>query len=664
MSGLELSFYTNPLLDLGFADPYVLKYCGQYWAYCTGFWNDGRCFGILHSPDLINWNDMGGAMQPLPAGHSHYWAPEVAYSNGIFYLYYSAGNEENMHLRVATSVHPAGPFQDSGRQLTRQKFAIDAHRFVDEDGQAYIFYATDFLEHSHVGTGTVIDEMLDPLTLAGNPRPVTLARYDWQVYDPHRASKGGVRWHTVEGPFVLKHKDRYYQMFSGGNWQNPSYGVSYATSDSLSNPDQWRQVADGERVLPILRTKPGLVIGPGHNSVVRGPNNRQLFCVYHRWSRDNSLRQMALDLLDWAGERMLLLGPSSEPQPVPLPPYVAGFQIDGSKDAKQAWLLTGGSWNLQTEELIQREQATGTAAELKIEVPYCLLEVSLRSLEDEEQPGSFGLNLSGAAGCELQVEIVPAANTLNIFIGSETEAVKWPLPAGFKPGAFHLVRLELDSVRVKLWLDDIIWPLNQLQLKFEPECIRFLTFNHRAAFCGFEMTYGWEDLFMVGGNPWERGWHSLNQPEGWHLRDQQLWCTAGQQAAIASKGPQFEAYELVVNARLEILLEDGGFGFYPAYQKEPGIAGPLVKLEQVKAEWKLSCETDNGAYQLVLPAGFDPYVYQQFRFHRYPEKLLIAWENFELGEIKLKPGRSSIALYACQATVAFDMVRVTLLPVI
>ncbi len=56
----------------------------------------------------------------------------------------------------------------------------------------------------------------------GNPRPVTRARYDWQIYDPNRKEKGGVRWHTVEGPAVIKRKGLYYEMFSGGNWQNTS----------------------------------------------------------------------------------------------------------------------------------------------------------------------------------------------------------------------------------------------------------------------------------------------------------------------------------------------------------------------------------------------------------------------------------------------------------
>ena len=264
-------------------------------------------------------------MDPLPGDATCYWAPEVIYDNGQFLLYYSAGNEERMRIRVAVADHPAGPFLDSGRTLTTEDFAIDAHVFEDDDGTRYLFYATDFLTHSHIGTGTVVDRMLDPFTLEGRPRAVTRPRFDWQVYDPNRIEKGGVRWHTVEGPFVLKHKGLYYQMFSGGNWKNVTYGVSYAVSDSLLKGDEWLQACDGERVLPILRTLPGSVIGPGHNSVVRGPDNRQLFCVYHRWADGGTSRVLSVDRLDWAGERMLVLGPSTTTQPLPEQAFVRGL---------------------------------------------------------------------------------------------------------------------------------------------------------------------------------------------------------------------------------------------------------------------------------------------------------------------------------------------------
>ncbi|MBW8873645.1 MAG: glycoside hydrolase family 43 protein [Acidobacteria bacterium] len=366
--------YQNPVYPCSFPDPFVLKFQGEYWGYCTGLWHDGRVFGVIHSRDLVAWEDRPGAMAPLTADHPHYWAPEVSYLAGRFYLYYSVGNEERMEIRVAVAEHPAGPFIDSGRRLTREPFAIDAHVFVDRDGSRWLFYATDFLDATHVGTGTVRDRLLDPFTLAGDPRPVTLPRYDWHVYHPNRPEKGGVRWHTVEGPFVLERKGLYYQMFSGGNWQNPTYGVSYATArhvEDLEEPGEWQQAADGERVLPILRSG-GEVVGPGHNSVVRGPDNRQLYCVYHRWSPDTRARVMAIDPLDWAGERMLVLGPTTTPQPAPNPPTIAGL------DAPV--VLAPG------EELRYESGA-----------PAFLVEVSARAV-GETGEGGLGVVLFGAEG--------------------------------------------------------------------------------------------------------------------------------------------------------------------------------------------------------------------------------------------------------------------------
>lgn len=169
----------NPVYSRSCPDPFVLKHRGECWCYATGFWHDGRCFGVLHSRGLVTWRDVGGAMEPLPGGHTCYWAPEVWYENGRFLMYYSVGNGERRQIRVAVAAHPAGPFTDSGHVLTRKEFAIDARIFRDDDSTRYLYYATDFLSHTHIGTGTVCDRLLDPFTLAGEPRPVTRARYDW-----------------------------------------------------------------------------------------------------------------------------------------------------------------------------------------------------------------------------------------------------------------------------------------------------------------------------------------------------------------------------------------------------------------------------------------------------------------------------------------------------
>ncbi|MBK7215934.1 MAG: family 43 glycosylhydrolase [Candidatus Promineofilum sp.] len=287
--------YLNPVFPHDFPDPFVLKYCGEYWAYCSGLRSDGGAFGILRSRDLVNWQEVGSAMPPLPGGYSCYWAPEAIVENGIVYLYYSVGDEATMQIRVAVAESPAGPFVDSGHRLTQEPFAIDAHVFTAPDGRRYLFYATDYLEHERIGTGTAVDEMVDLFTLAGRPRPVSRARYDWQIYDPQRAEKGGVRWHTIEGPFVLTRKGLFYQMCSGGNWQNPSYGVGYATTATLDGPDEWQQACDGESVMPVAhpgsrglgagRTAgAGGVAWPGRGLLLR-PRQGTACLVRGRWTR-------------------------------------------------------------------------------------------------------------------------------------------------------------------------------------------------------------------------------------------------------------------------------------------------------------------------------------------------------------------------------------------
>lgn len=365
MADPTLKNYTNPVYAGSFPDPFVLKHEGEFFAFCTGPRDDGRIFGLLRSSDLVNWTELPGAMEPLADGiaaGSLYWAPEVTFEDGTFYLYYSVGNETFMELRVATSPTPQGSYVDSGRKLTSQDFAIDPHIFIEDDGSWHMFYATDFLEYSHIGTGTVVDRMIDPFTLAGHPRPVTRAKYDWQVYDPARKEKGGVRWHTVEGPFVLKRKGKYFEMFSGGNWQNITYGVGYAVSDSLDSDEEWRQQVDGTDTLPLLHTIPGKVIGPGHNSVVTGPNGRELYCVYHRW--ENGERVMCIDRMDFAGgDRLFVTGPTHGPQPAPFG-SAAGFEetfFDGDLAAR-GWAVTDGTAEFADGSLLIMSGAPATIA--------------------------------------------------------------------------------------------------------------------------------------------------------------------------------------------------------------------------------------------------------------------------------------------------------------
>jgi GH43 family beta-xylosidase len=334
------SSYTNPVYKGYFADPFVWEYQGVYYAIGTGpaeakgemeeiadatqanSTKELRVFPLLRSFDFLNWDFVGNALQrPDPALGDNFWAPEVAYSEGTFYLYYSVGHEDKDHqLRVASSTDPLGPYQDVGETLVDPKscpFAIDPHPFRDDDGQWYLFYARDFLDTEggvRAGTALMVDRLEGMTKLAGEGRVVLRARCDWQRFLANRPMYGGIYdWHTLEGACVRKYAGRYYCFYSGGRWETDSYGVDYGVADNVMGPYSDAGNEAGPRV---LGSRPGYVLGPGHNSIVVGPDGQTDYIVYHAWDTNMEARRMCLDKLIWTPEGPRCDGPTWTPQTI------------------------------------------------------------------------------------------------------------------------------------------------------------------------------------------------------------------------------------------------------------------------------------------------------------------------------------------------------------
>jgi beta-xylosidase len=317
--------YQNPVWPEYFADPFVLRTGDAYYAYGTGsIGADGRQFPILKSRDLVHWESLGGALNPLtnpPA--MTYWAPEVAENDGRFYLFYSASttrSDEHHRIRVALSDHPAGPFDDMGKILIPQLgFTIDASPFRDpRTGKWYLFFATDYETDEPHGTGVAVVELCDSFTsIVGDPKPVVRANAAWQIYERNRDYKGKVwtTWHCVEGPNVLFHEGKYYCLYSAGAWYGDNYGVGFAVADDPTGP--WRDEF-AERGPTVLKGIPGKVIGPGHNSTVTGPDGRTPFMVYHAWDPAKTARRMFIDPIRWTEQGPKVDGPSTEPRQIVL----------------------------------------------------------------------------------------------------------------------------------------------------------------------------------------------------------------------------------------------------------------------------------------------------------------------------------------------------------
>jgi len=299
----------NPVFDGYFADPFVFSHQGVYYAVGTGkVPATGRAleFPLLRSTDFVLWELVGGALLRPDDVPRRYWAPEVVESEGVFYMYYSVGTGDERHeLRVATSLTPEGPYTELGAPVldpSTASFAIDPSPFQDDDGHWYLFYARDFLDSvdgNRPGTAIVVAPLLGMVLVPSDFTVVMRAHHDWQRYEANRPIYGGVYdWHTLEGPCVLKHEGKYYCLYSGGNWQNDSYGVDFCTANNPLGPWTDTNPGTGPR---ILKSIPGHLIGPGHNSALLDPTGAQ--CIaYHAWDFAMKNRQFCIDPLVWTDD--------------------------------------------------------------------------------------------------------------------------------------------------------------------------------------------------------------------------------------------------------------------------------------------------------------------------------------------------------------------------
>ena len=101
-------------------DPVVIKEKGTYYVFCTGGRNGQGVIPIRTSTDMRTWKAAGHvfqslpdwAMQEIPQARNA-WAPDIAYFNGKFHLYYSVSSfgSRNSAIGLATTrtLDPASP---------------------------------------------------------------------------------------------------------------------------------------------------------------------------------------------------------------------------------------------------------------------------------------------------------------------------------------------------------------------------------------------------------------------------------------------------------------------------------------------------------------------------------------------------------------------------
>jgi beta-xylosidase len=294
------------------ADPFALRILPGYACYGTGPSSGDRVFEVLESSDMQDWTSRGHALRrPSEALGDEYWAPEVAFADGQYWMYYSVGHGiAGHHLRVARSDSPFGPFDDLGIDLTPdERFAIDPHPFRDDDGTWSLFFARDVLDDPRPGTHLAAVRLESMTATAGDVQEVLSPSADWQIYERDRRMYDAIYdWHTLEGPSVVKRGGRYWLTYSGGAWTGAGYGVSWAVADTLDGP--WQPAPPDAPLL--LQTAPDDLLGPGHNSLTTAPDGSDVI-VFHAWNADGTARQMHVEPIEFTPDGPRLGSASGRP---------------------------------------------------------------------------------------------------------------------------------------------------------------------------------------------------------------------------------------------------------------------------------------------------------------------------------------------------------------
>lgn len=79
-------------------------------------------------------------VEDVPWADKQMWAPDAACKNDTYYLYFPARDRAGIfRIGVASSKSPAGPFKPEPEPI-KGSFSIDPAVFVDDDGEAYMYF--------------------------------------------------------------------------------------------------------------------------------------------------------------------------------------------------------------------------------------------------------------------------------------------------------------------------------------------------------------------------------------------------------------------------------------------------------------------------------------------------------------------------------------------
>ena len=188
----------------------------------------------------------------IPWAGRQLWAPDVAFKNGKYYLYFPLKDKNDIfRIGVAVSDKPEGPFIPQSDPI-KGSFTIDPAVLDNNDGNFFIYFGglwggqlqryrnnkaienpaepADAEPALCARVAKLSDDMLE---FAEEPRDVLILDENGE---PLKAGDHDRRY--FEGPWMHKYNDKYYFSYSTGN----THRLCYATADNPYGPFTYQGV--------------------------------------------------------------------------------------------------------------------------------------------------------------------------------------------------------------------------------------------------------------------------------------------------------------------------------------------------------------------------------------------------------------------------------------
>lgn len=258
--------------DINIRDPFVLVHEGAYYLYGTRgatCWGPADGFDVYVSRDMEEWDG------PFVCFHNdgsfwadrNYWAPEVYFYQGAFYMFASFKNPD---VRRGTAVlkaeSPLGPFvpHSDGCVTPRDWECLDGTLYVDKTGKPWMVFCHEWVQagDGEVDAIPLTDDLSAP---AGEPRLLFRASEAPWCKVMHHSS--GVDGCVTDGPFFWRTADGtllcLWASFSAGGYTE---GVAVSSNGEI----------DGT----FTQVEPLFMDDGGHGMVFRALDG-QLYLTLH-----------------------------------------------------------------------------------------------------------------------------------------------------------------------------------------------------------------------------------------------------------------------------------------------------------------------------------------------------------------------------------------------